>query len=1229
MRKLLLILFAFSSFTVEAQTLSGRMLIDSFQTSAVGRSYGLTWLPQTYNTSPLTKRYPLIVFAHGAGEGGNTKAHLSRIYANQPGTPPGLIANGWNATAVNPLTSVRDSFIVISVQYNGQWSHGYNGMRYYLREIISRYRVDTSRVYGTGFSAGGGCMFETLGSGDSTVAKIFTAIAPINNAGVGAVNGLTAGQVENNLDNAKAYKVSVWTMTGEGDSFLSYDLRCHDSTNRLSPVPANKFTVYQGIGHACTRQYDTASRPRISYYGNTGTCNNGCNNGGVPVAPNNTGSPVRGTGITQDSLNLYEWFLTKQRSFPNTPAPDAEAGPDQVITLPTNSITLDGSGSSGGTGGTITSITWTKQSGAAATIASPSSAITSVTGLVAGFYIFNLRVVNNIGVVNTESIQVTVISNVAYDRPALTLVTNPTQDITTTSTTLTMSYTLNGSALKQIKWSKVKVPGQTATTFGIIGSSTASGTGATHADSSAMGRIANFLSVTGTGSIISNLAYPGYSVWAGRKNSTPSDSHDPVDPTRNVNASISTGAEVIVIAYPSNDYDGKSVQEAIAAYKNITDEIAAYGRKAIVATTQPREEFLTAGRLRLHEISDSLIAAYPTNSVNTFNGMVDYDRQTRLYPYNLDLIHINNKGHHVWADNFISLNPLSHKAISSSVIVSPDSLSTSVTGLTDGTHIFLGMIEDAHGQSRYVLTTVNVTTLGNTSPVANAGNDREITLPVAQVTVNGSGSSDPDGTIVTYAWTKISGPGTYTIVSESAASTVINNLVEGTYVFRLTVTDDDGATHTDDMTVTVNAAIVAPTCTGIRYEASPAGDGGYLNVHPLGGGDTLDLNNYQYTYVAIINRNGLPECPFVVINSGGVAKLKYNQMEIDNCTYGIITGSGSGDAYGIKIQPLGEDTIGSSAFGLNIHGRSKNITVTRVQIQNSGQGMSIKEDPSCADSLNYPNWVMDSIFIYGNRITNCWNQGIYAGNTSPDNAIDSYSPRPVVCGLDTVYPRPMRLGNIHIYNNYIDSTGRGGIQLSSASKDRSYIYNNTVKHSGMGGDEAQGNGIVVGSYTRVAIYNNTVINTYSHGIASEGGSGDQNIEIYDNYIDSSGYLDTWNLVNDTQYIRKISTQTIYPNSLDYPYNCFLKTIVNYDNETSAYTITGNTLGIHKKTWNIGFLDQNTNMRTTGTIVCGNVNIAGGSVTTNQEGSTSITIGSNCISVFPPRFKLKGRRIIKY
>ena len=93
--------------------------------------------------------------------------------------------------------------------------------------------------------------------------------------------------------------------------------------------------------------------------------------------------------------------------------------------------------------------------------------------------------------------------------------------------------------------------------------------------------------------------------------------------------------------------------------------------------------------------------------------------------------------------------------------------------------------------------------------LANAGNNITLTLPTNSTTLAGSGS-DPDGTIASYAWIRVSGPTTLHLSQRQSAATALNDLVQGTYVFRLTVTDNNGASATDDVTVTVNAATAPP-----------------------------------------------------------------------------------------------------------------------------------------------------------------------------------------------------------------------------------------------------------------------------------------------------------------------------------------------------------------------------------------------------------------------------------
>lgn len=92
----------------------------------------------------------------------------------------------------------------------------------------------------------------------------------------------------------------------------------------------------------------------------------------------------------------------------------------------------------------------------------------------------------------------------------------------------------------------------------------------------------------------------------------------------------------------------------------------------------------------------------------------------------------------------------------------------------------------------------------NTLPVANAGVDKIITLPLTQAQLDGSASSDADGTIVSYLWQLISSEYPISIDYPDSSITVISALTQvGLYTFRLTVTDNNGGIATDNVQILV------------------------------------------------------------------------------------------------------------------------------------------------------------------------------------------------------------------------------------------------------------------------------------------------------------------------------------------------------------------------------------------------------------------------------------------
>jgi hypothetical protein len=94
---------------------------------------------------------------------------------------------------------------------------------------------------------------------------------------------------------------------------------------------------------------------------------------------------------------------------------------------------------------------------------------------------------------------------------------------------------------------------------------------------------------------------------------------------------------------------------------------------------------------------------------------------------------------------------------------------------------------------------------GNLPPVACAGQNQAITLPVSTVTLDGSCSTDPDNNITNYAWTKISGTSPiYSIRDAKSFQTSVTFLTAGTYLFELKVTDAGGLFSIDTVQITLN-----------------------------------------------------------------------------------------------------------------------------------------------------------------------------------------------------------------------------------------------------------------------------------------------------------------------------------------------------------------------------------------------------------------------------------------
>ncbi|MCY9828544.1 glycosyl hydrolase family 18 protein [Vibrio chagasii] len=112
----------------------------------------------------------------------------------------------------------------------------------------------------------------------------------------------------------------------------------------------------------------------------------------------------------------------------------------------------------------------------------------------------------------------------------------------------------------------------------------------------------------------------------------------------------------------------------------------------------------------------------------------------------------------------------------------------------------------------------------NRKPTAAAGADQSVEGP-ASVSLDGSASKDSDGTIASYAWSQVSGTAV-TLTNPNAAVAsfdVVEVTQQETLTFSLTVTDNEGATSTDTVVVTVNPKDTGPVNTApVAVVTAPA-----------------------------------------------------------------------------------------------------------------------------------------------------------------------------------------------------------------------------------------------------------------------------------------------------------------------------------------------------------------------------------------------------------------------
>lgn len=132
----------------------------------------------------------------------------------------------------------------------------------------------------------------------------------------------------------------------------------------------------------------------------------------------------------------------------------------------------------------------------------------------------------------------------------------------------------------------------------------------------------------------------------------------------------------------------------------------------------------------------------------------------------------------------------------------------------------------------------------NSAPTANAGPDQSLEVG-SLITLDGTGSSDPDGDTITFAWEFESKPSDsqVSLSDDSAQSPTFTADVAGDYVVQLVVSDGTASSDPDTVTVQVSDANQPPVADAGPDQSVTTGDSVTLD-----GSQSLDPDEDLITY---------------------------------------------------------------------------------------------------------------------------------------------------------------------------------------------------------------------------------------------------------------------------------------------------------------------------------------------------------------------------------------------
>ena len=687
------------------------------------------------------EEYPLIVMLHGGGESGrmmwnNTTKSNSPYPKDDPrrdNNDHQLLFGG--KEHLKAVESGRfPGFVLFPQNFYGTWVREDGGATYFhddlrktmelIEYLVEHLKIDPSRIYIHGLSAGAkGTWLAAARRPD-----LFAAALPMS----GHSNPAWAEQLA---------EVPLWVFQGELDTNPRAWVTRETVDSVRSAGGEVRYTEYEGVGH------NTWSR-----------------------------------AFNED--DFFEWMLAQNKEDVTevNEAPEVVAGDDQTITLPTNSTSFTATATDAD--GTILTYLWQQLAGPDLILKDSTSATLSLTNLLKGEYVFQVSVKDAEGAMDADEV-VLVVNEAQNVAPSVTVGDDKIITLPTNSTSFTANATDPDGKIVSYLWEKIEGP---VVTLQDTSTSTLKVSDLVEGNYKFKITVKDDEGATAFNQVGLTVKpkpneLPTLSAGNNKTITLPTDTAFFEAVAQDPDGSIDTyswkklqgPASVVLSGQTTARLSLSSLTTGSYSFEiSVKDNAGATAKDTVQLTVNPKPN-----ELPVVTAEKSKTITLPTNSTRLSAQISDPDGEIKSI---------------LW-----------EKTEGPSAVLSGQTTATlKLSGLEKGTYTFKVTATDNKGGKASDEVILVVNPAANKKPTVEAGEKKEVTLPVASVSFTAN-ASDPEGGKLTYLWRKVKGP-KVTLIDTTSAALSVKDLVPGSYLLKVLVTDPAGATAYDEVELIVHEA---------------------------------------------------------------------------------------------------------------------------------------------------------------------------------------------------------------------------------------------------------------------------------------------------------------------------------------------------------------------------------------------------------------------------------------